>query len=721
MKNFLLYTVITGLFLIPITPFIVASTMYFPFIVGKAFFFRFLIEIIFGAYILLAILEPQYRPKISLITKSLGLFALVMLVANLLGENPFKSFWSNYERMEGYVLILHLLMYFIVATGVFQKISDWKKWFNTSLLASFVVSIYSIAQINGAVAINQGGVRVDATFGNATYLAIYLVFHIFLALYMLSRSNKNSWQVWVYGSLAFLHTIILYYTATRGAILGLIGGLFVTGILLAIKERQNPTIRRVSLSILGGVVALVLIFIAIRNTSFVQTSPVLSRFATLSLEEIKTQGRYFVWPMAIEGFKDKPLLGWGQENFNYVFNKNYDPRMYAQEQWFDRTHNIFLDWLIAGGIVGLLAYAGIYFALLYLLWKKENGLSNTEKAIFTGMISAYIFHNMFVFDNLVSYIMFFAVLGFIHSVSVEGKNAISTKTVSSVTYNYAIVPAVLILTIALVYFVNVPGFKTNKALISAMTPRGPENTEQNIEEFKRAFAYDSFGRDEVLEQVIQFSSQLAASTQVSNEVKQKATDLTLEEIENKLKRNPKDARYFVFAGGFANRINRQDLAINYLERAKELSPRKQTIMFEIGAAHLAKGDTVKAMEIFKEAYDLEPASPESQIIYALGGIYSGNPEIVSDMFAKLGEERVLFDNRIVTSYVNIGDVESAINILNERIKREPSNLQHKLNLASIFADLGQNNMAIDLIREVIDLDPNFKDQGEQYIKEIQGL
>lgn len=720
MKNFLLYTVITGLFLVVITPFIIASTMYFPFIVGKAFFFRFLIEIIFGAYVLLAILEPQYRPKISLITKSLGLFAVVILVANLLGENPFKSFWSNYERMEGYILILHLLMYFVVATGVFPKISDWKKWFNASLLASFVISIYSIAQINGAVAINQGGVRVDATFGNATYLAIYLVLHIFLALYMLSKYKKNNWQTWVYGGLALIHTYILYYTATRGAILGLIGGLFVTGIILAIKERQNPTVKKISLSLLGGIVALVLIFISIKETSFVQTSPVLSRFATLSFEEIKTQGRYFVWPMAIEGFKERPLFGWGQENFNYVFNENYDPRMYAQEQWFDRTHNIFLDWLIAGGLIGLLAYVSIYFALVYLLWKKENGLSNTEKAIFTGMISAYIFHNVFVFDNLVSYIMFFSFLGFIHSVSTENKNVISSKAVSPITYTYLSV-SVLVLTFALVYFVNFPGFKTNKALISAMTLRGVENFDQNLAEFKRAFSYNSFGRDEVLEQAIQFSSQLASSNEVSAQIKQQAIEMSLSEIYKKLKRNPNDARYFVFAGGFANRINQQDLAINYLNRALELSPKKQTIIFELGAAYLAKGDTAKAMELFKEAYDLEPNSPESQIIYALGGIYSGNPEIVSEMFEKLGEEKVLFDNRIVTSYINIGDVQSAINILTERINRDPSNLQHKLTLASVYADIGQKDMAIELINEVIKLDPNFKTQGEQYIQQIQSL
>jgi hypothetical protein len=52
--------------------------------------------------------------------------------------------------------------------------------------------------------------------------------------------------------------------------------------------------------------------------------------------------------MALKGIAERPVLGWGQENFNYVFNKYYNPQMFGQEEWFDRTHNVVLDWLIAG-------------------------------------------------------------------------------------------------------------------------------------------------------------------------------------------------------------------------------------------------------------------------------------------------------------------------------------------------------------------------------------
>jgi hypothetical protein len=88
--------------------------------------------------------------------------------------------------------------------------------------------------------------------------------------------------------------------------------------------------------------------------------------ASISLSEGAT--RFTVWNLAFEGFKERPLLGWGQEGFNFVFNTYYTPELWSQEPWFDRAHNIFLDWLIAGGILGLLGYLSLYVFMLYLVW-----------------------------------------------------------------------------------------------------------------------------------------------------------------------------------------------------------------------------------------------------------------------------------------------------------------------------------------------------------------
>src|SRR3989344_4711120 len=193
----------TGLFLIPFVPFLVSSSLFFPFITTKAFAWRFVVEIVFGAWAILALSAPEYRPKASPILYAILVFLVVIGVADLLGVEPVKSFWSNYERMEGYVLLLHLGAFFLVIGSVFREL-DWKRWWNTSLAASFLMIIYSLFQLAGVAQIHQGSTRVDGTIGNASYLAVYLLVHIFIALFYFVRDKRGSGLRWLYGLLILL-------------------------------------------------------------------------------------------------------------------------------------------------------------------------------------------------------------------------------------------------------------------------------------------------------------------------------------------------------------------------------------------------------------------------------------------------------------------------------------------------------------------------------------
>ncbi len=721
-KNILKWVVYLGLLFIPFIPFIVPGSMFFPFISGKGFAFRIVVEIMFGAYILLALIDQSVRPKMTWITKSVFIFTFIMLIADLFGANPYKSLWSNYERMEGFVLLAHLLMYYIVVSSVINTKDLWNKYINTILVSSGIMSVYGLFQVSGLATINQGGVRVDGTFGNAAYLAIYLVFTIFLSIYLLLDSNLPKWQRWVYGLLVLLQSVVLYFTATRGAILGIIGGLVVTSLLILWKERESKKLKNAFMYVIGAFVVLVICFFAFRKAEFVNKNPVLSRFSTLSFSEFKTQGRYFVWPMALKGIAERPVLGWGQENFNFVFNKYYDPQMFGQEEWFDRTHNVVLDWLIAGGVLGFGSYAFIYLALLYYIWRKESDLKNSEKSVLTGLVVAYVFHNLFVFDNLISYIMFFTVLAYVHSRNertVGANGGFYTKSIGAETFNYIAVPVVVVAALASLYFVNLPAFFANRTLIQAISPQSEGGIDKNLALFKEAFSYDSFGSSETLEQLVTSSAQvIGAQTGSTNEQKQAFYELAKTKLEEKIKQVPNDARYLVFAGSFYNRIGQNDEAIKYLEQALLVSPRKQTILFELGSAHLGKKDFQKVSQYFKQAYDSKPESKESTILYAISAIYTKNDSVLKELSSKLDPQVIISDNRFLSTYVNVGDYESALNILNVRLTADPKNKDTKLSLASVYATMGQKQNAINVLRSIIADDPTFKEQGEYYISEL---
>src|SRR3989338_1717974 len=406
-----------GIFLVPFVPLVVVNNLFFPFITGKAFVFRILVMIAAGAWLILALRDPDYRPKNSWLIKALVAFLIIIGLADIFSANPSKSFWSNFERMEGWVGIFHLFLYFLVAGTMLNDWKYWKRFFQTSITVSVIMAGYGIFQLAGVLVINQGGTRLDGTFGNATYLAVYMLFHIFLTFFLLLRERFSKTLQWTYGVIIALQLFILYHTATRGAVLGLVGGILIAAILIALFDKERLFLKKSARFTLVAILILIVGFIAIRNVAFIQKSAALSRLASISLNEATP--RFMVWQMGWQGFKERPVLGWGQENFNFVFNKYYDPNMYTQEQWFDRVHNIVFDWLIAAGFLGLLAYGLLFLGTLYYLWRRQSRFSITEKSIVTGLLAGYTFHNLFVFDNVVSYIFFFTVMAYVYVMSQE--------------------------------------------------------------------------------------------------------------------------------------------------------------------------------------------------------------------------------------------------------------------------------------------------------------
>ena len=414
LNAYLTYVIKGGLILTLFLPLLVPQNLFFPFITGKNFLFRAGVEILFALWIFLMLRDKKWIPRKSLVLFFVCLTVFILALSTIFGADPSRSFWSNYERMEGLVGHLHLLIYFLMLISIFKTDADWRAFFHVSFLANIFVAFYALFQLAGKIAIHQGSTRIDATLGNATYMAVYLLFHLFFLIYFFIQAKSMVWR-WAYAALFILDAVLLYETATRGAILGFLGGLLLFAIILGFRG-QKKIYKLSAAALIAFIFILGASFYLIKNASWVQQNPVLGRFAALSLSEQTTQSRLIIWQMAIKGWKERPILGWGLENFNLVFNKYYDPRLWPQEPWFDRAHNVVFDYLIAGGILGLLSYLGIIFAAFYCLLrvifsKKENAYA---AAALAGLLGGYFFQNLFVFDQLTSYILFFGFLAFIH-------------------------------------------------------------------------------------------------------------------------------------------------------------------------------------------------------------------------------------------------------------------------------------------------------------------
>lgn len=774
---------VISLFLLPIFPLIVANSYFFPFITGKAFFFRLLIEIAFAGWAILAFLDAKYRPKFSPVTIAVIVFTLVALLADLLGVNPMRSIWSNFERMEGWITIAHLAGFFFVISNLFGHYESnkklWHKWFAANLGVGTAVGIYGLLQLANVVAIHQGSSRIDASLGNSAYMAVYMLFMVGISVFVL-LSEKDRWSLkiigkdinltlyWtffvlsviVYASLSngqsinaffealrtfistntigfivgllvtalsliypyrvlpLLFSFLIFQTQTRGTILGLIGGIIISLALYSLfaKGKANKS-RMISGGVIVAIIIAGIIFWSNKESSFVRNNEVLNRLATISWSDVKTQARGYIWPMAVRGALERPLFGWGQENFNYIFNANYEPAMYAQEQWFDRAHSVFLDWLVAGGFVGLLAYLALYVLLLTNIWK--SSLTIAEKSVLTGLVAGYFIHNIFVFDNIASYIMFFAILGFADSQFI-GKHKVlfGNKTFQKDAIEYVVLPVAIVFFVFVVYTVQYRVVKANTRLIDALIACSGGGT-PDASLYEKALAVNvTTANQEIREQVLNCSLRVINAPQAPGPMKQAFFALAMQEIQNQTSYAPKDARMYVLGGSFMNGIGQYTEAVPLLEKALELSPRKQSIIYDLATSYLnLNTNTDKAVELMKGAYESAKDNSQAKISYATTLISADREKEARELFKD--DPSALDSPQVAQAYVVKKQYAKAIEVFKALLKTNPKDINYLSQLAQTQYLAGQKYSAIETLKLISAEKPELKAQVDEAIKQIE--
>lgn len=720
--------VLAGIFALPFVCLLVTTSLFFPYITGKNFAFRIIVEVITGVWLTLALVYPKYRPRQSWILGAFALFVLIIAVADAQGANPFKSFWSNFERMDGWVTLAHTFAYFVVAASVMQSEKIWQRLFQTSLAVSAYVSVYGLLQVAGTLALGQNGAsglsaRVDATFGNPIYLAVYMLFHIFIAAMLWMQYLKDNGKYWTlaswgYGTIIALNTLTLFLTGTRGTMIGLVGGALLS-VLIYTFLSGSKRVRIVAVSslllivVLGGAIKLG------RNTPLVQQVGFLERLASISLTDQTIASRFTNMSIAWEGVKERPMLGWGQENYAIVFDKYYDPRMYINEPWFDRVHNIIFDWLIAGGFLGLISYLTIFAAALWTVWRKVSGFSAAEKSIFTGLFAGYFLHNLTVFDNVTSYILFATVLGYI--VWRANTTSQAPLTVERRILPESTLPFFAIAAIALVWgvawFINASALAQNRTIISAISQH--TSLSENLAFFKQAAAYGSYGTQEAREQLAQGASQVAGAQNVDTATKQQYFDLAVQEMALQEKASPLDARFPLFLGTLQYAFGDYADAANSFDRAHKLSPKKQAILFEVALVQQTQGNTTGALQTLKTAYELETKNTNARIYYAATAISMGQGNLADQLLASIIPTGEAADPRILSAYANQKRFDKLIPIWQAHVKVAPTDVQGYFTLAAIYYQAGNPAQAIQSLQDAEKVSSSVTAQAEGLIQQIR--
>lgn len=397
-------------FIVPIV--VVSSSFIFPFVVPKILLFRSLVIMMLGCYgLLLYINFDEYRPRLNLVSGAVLVFLASFALSTIFGVDSYHSFWDNHERMLGLFTIIHYVVYFLVCSSVFKKWTDWKWALRLFLLGGSIVMLIGVLQrVDPFLLLNQGNDRVASTLGNAIYVGGYGLFLFFVALLLILKENSILWR-WLEIFMGVLALLGMFYSGTRGSFLGWAFGLFFAAVCYILLFKQRPKLRLgLGILIAVGCLGAVVIFLN-RDQPWVRNMPSIGRLATISLSG-DSQTRFIAWKIAWDSWKQRPIFGWGPNNFFYAFNQFYNPHSLAfgyGETWFDNAHNIILNTLSVQGAVGLVSYLSIFAVSLYVVFRNKNrDQGNYHLAIMCGaFLMAHLVQNITVFENPTSYLYFF--------------------------------------------------------------------------------------------------------------------------------------------------------------------------------------------------------------------------------------------------------------------------------------------------------------------------
>ena len=452
----------------------------------------------------------------------------------------------------------------------------------------------------------------------------------------------------------------------------------------------------------------------------------MGRLASISLSDDTIYARLLNIQIATKGVLERPVFGWGQENYAIVFDKYYDPRMYAQEPWFDRVHNIIFDWLVAGGVVGLVSYLSIFAATLWVLWKKSKAgahvFSVAERSIITGLIAGYFIHNLSVFDNITSYILFGTVLGYLvwrRSTAPDALGLIKGELFPKAVLPFTAVGMVLV-TVAAIWMVNGNAYAENRTLLSALEPQASVST--NLALFQQAISYNTYGNQEAREQLVQMAAEIApaSSAQVPDAVKQQFFDTAVSEMMLQEKVSPLDARFPLFVGTVEDSYGDYKDAATALEAAHQLSPNKQSILFQIGSNDQALGDLAGAAQAFKQAYELDTNDKQAQVYAAAAAVRASDDTAANALLTPaLISSGIAADPQLAAAYAARNQYAKIIPIWIAGIAANPTNSTDYTTLAAAYYETGNSAQAIAVLQALIKAVPSAASQANTFIQEIQ--
>lgn len=715
-----------------VLPLIYVSGLVYPYVTPKTFLLQGIGIIALATFSYLALSGRSFfygrlRSKWSWLP---AVLLVVAYLTSLFGIDFYRSFWGLFDRGDG-LLTLAVITTFFYLILLSADRAFFDRLIKTISITAGIVAFIAILQwlqtVSGVTTpfLPPVSGRIGSTFGNAAFLAGYLGMGFFVILVALKEAS-GMWRR-VYGTAAILSLLAILFTATRGTMLALIVAGFAW--LVYVAWKGEGAVRRMSRYGLLSAIFLSALFFGFRSQlAEIPFEPV-RRIASISLADTTVASRLFVWQHIGSEALKRPLLGYGAEHIDQLFDKVYDPSKII-EQWFDRSHNAFLDYFAQYGIGGLALYLaliiGIAVSALRMYRREPSGILNPG-LIFALLILTYAVQNFFVFDTPSSLWLLYALFAVLIAASSDVRttafrplSAVIRISVSGLVA-LLIIPAVILPLAANVYLTK--GYLYHLLAV-----------ERANAYFERGLALSTYADLEYGYQAYSMYTDRQAS-QLSGENRIAAYVYALSILSDNFEKYPYDARTATYLGHVLDTAPPEvtvDDSFNeqVLARAIELSPLRAQGWYLKANIYLRKSDRLavgdvqkgryyqEAIAVLEEYVKKEPALPTPRYILA-NLYYKLGEEVTAKKWADEAFPLYRYADPAAAApavkyYLATGDWGKAARFLADLVDEHPTDYDILYDLAKVVYLAGDPATAeriVAKLREenpaILETDPNF--------------
>lgn len=665
----------------------------------------------------------RLRQKLSWIP---GALLFVAYGTSFLGVDFYRSFWSTFDRGDGLLtLSIAVIFFYLILLYSDQKFST--RLVKVISLAGTIIALYAFLQwaeiilgINLPL-IAETERRLGGTFGNAAFLASFLGLSS-LITFLQARESLTKYRLFIYLAGVF-QIIVVFLNATRGTILALLVAGFLTLILFSLKGKKN----KIRIWARGAILAFLVmagLFFVFRAQLAKSTFDPIRRMASISISDNTVSSRLFVWQGVFGEAIKKPLTGYGAEHIDILFNRVYNPDSII-EQWFDRSHNAYLDYFAQYGIFGLLLYFGIIISLALTglrMWKGGDGRGK----YFILITVVYAIQNFFIFDTALTLWLIFVLSAIALSLSSSAK----PLSIPLFSYSYLVGGALALVLFVLVIPVSLTPLRANLFLSEGYRDH-ISNVKEAVSSMEKGLFLKTYADVEYGYQAYVMYTERQVRL-LSGEDRVLAYKYALEILSDNFKRYPYDARtgsYLAHVIDLAPpEVKRDDgLLSQVLTEVIKLSPKRTQPWFLRANIFIREGNSLggegklqsykKAISTLEEYANLVSKNAEARYIIANLYLSIGDKTMAIE-WAKNG--LLLYTGRLDAArqawlyYRDIKDWQSAIPFMEDIVRGMPTDYESIYYLAKLYFMTDKKEMSLKLIErlrkekpEILQTDPEF--------------